>query len=412
MNYKVIFSRLDIFKNVILDLCGNIALTCIAQLVIYPLLSHSLGVDKFGTLLTLIAISNLLGTVFGGTINNIRLIRNQEYRENSYEGDFRIIVEYGGILTAIGMLIGICFFRDQVDIGHWFILPLLSVLTMLRSYMNIEYRINLNYKKVMLHAFSTCIGYLIGIPIFLYTGEWSLIFLVGEVCAFVFASFTTRFFYEPRKKTILFKKTLEDTIQLILSNLMTNLLTYLDRLLINPVLGPANVSKYFIASMVGKTMGIALQPVAGVSLSYISNAKRKHAHIFYISTIVGALICGVIAFAISIPLSPVVIGFLYPNALSDASSYFIVANLSTILATVGALFQPVILRYCPLRWQVVTQFIFSVVYITLGYYLMIIYGLVGFCIGSIIAQLIRILMLICVGYYYIIVKPKICTTKL
>lgn len=407
MNFKVIFSRLDIIKNMLMDLSGNIAFTCVTQLIIYPLLSSEISIEKFGTLLTLTAISNLVGVIFGGSINNIRLIREQEYRDNAYEGDFRIIVEYSAIFTALGMFIGLFIFRDQVYFIHWIIFPLISVFSMLRSYMSIEYRLNLNYKKVMQHAFSTCLGYIAGIPLFLLTREWALIFLMGEVFAFVFASVTTRFFFETRKKTVFFRNTLKDTIQLMLSNLMVNFLTYLDRLLINPVMGPANVSIYFVASMVGKSTGIILQPVTSVALSYIANSPPKHAQLWYFGTNLGALFCGIIAFIVSIPLSPIVIGMLYPNSISDASSYFIVANSSTILSTVASLFQPVILRHCPISWQMGIQFVFSFIYIVLGYFLMLSDGLYGFCVGSIVAQTVRILMLIGVGYYYIIMVSRI-----
>ena len=402
--HRKLFQKAGIVKNIILDLSGNIALIGISQFLIYPLLSQNLSSEKFGSLLTLVAISNLVGNVFGGTINNIRLIRNQEYKKNGFDGDFRIIVEYGAILTALGMLIGLSIFQSQVELNQWILLPLLSVFSMLRAYMGTEYRINLQYHKVMLHAVSTCIGYLIGIPIFYLTQDWTIIFLTGEILAFLFASFTTRFFFEPRTKTILFNKTVKETNHLLISNFMANILTYLDRLLINPVMGPENVSIYFIASMIGKSIGIVLQPVAGVTLSYISSATKSHASLLYIMTNAGAIIAGLLAFFISIPLSPIAIGILYPNLLNEVSSYFILANTSAILATVASLFQPVILRFCPLQWQVIIQLVYCFTYIILGYILMVVYQLYGFCVGSIIAQVIRIVLLSSVGYYYIIFK--------
>ncbi len=397
--------RYKLLKNVVLDFCGITVMAGVLQLLVFPLLSRKLSLEDFGSFLTLIAISNIMGSIFGGSINNIRLIRNQEYANSGYEGDFRIIMECGAVLTALGMLIGIFFFRNQVSPAEWLLLPLLSLLTMLRSYMTIEYRINLDYIKIMLHSFATCVGYLVGIPLFFYFNEWTLIFLVGEFCAFAYACSTTGLFNEPRTKTHLFKKTLKETIQLFFSNLVTNILSYLDRLMVNPILGPANVSIFFVASLVGKTMGTMLLPVAGVTLSFVSGAKKQHAPHLFIITIVGALACGVVAFVVSIPLSSIVIKFLYYNMLQDASAFFLVANLAVILATVGSLFQPVILRFCPIKWQMITQSVFLCVYIVFGVGLMLQYGLWGFCIGTIVAHLVRMVLLIAVGYFYII-RPR------
>ena len=404
MDLKKIISRVDIIKNIMLSIGGNFVFIFVSQLVVYPLLSNTLAMDEFGALLTLIAISNLLGTVFGGTLNNIRLIHSQEYKEQGCEGDFRILLEYGAVMSILCMLIGLFFFREQVQRQQWILLPLLAVLTMLRSYMGVAYRIALNYRQSMCHQISVCIGFLIGIPIFFLTREWTLIFLTGESVALLFALRTTRLLSEPRRKTVLFRKSFKDTVHLILANLTVHLTVHLDRLLINPVMGPANVAVYFASSLVGKTMSIVLQPVAGVSLSYLAKARKEQASFLYMISILGSLVSGIVAFALSFLLSPLIIRLLYPNVYEAALPLFLVANLAAILASMGLLLQPVLLRYCPLGWQMRIQVVFSAVYLTGGYYFMVNYGLWGFCIGSIIAQCVKLAMMVGVGYYYAVKK--------
>ena len=62
--------------------------------------------------------------------------------------------------------------------------------------------------------------------------------------------------------------TLIKYIILIFTGLSTTLSTYLDRLIIYPLLGGDAVTVYTVASFFGKSLGIVMTPIAGVLLGY------------------------------------------------------------------------------------------------------------------------------------------------
>jgi O-antigen/teichoic acid export membrane protein len=249
------------------------------------------------------------------------------------------------------------------------------------------------------------IGYLIALPILKLINFWPLVFILGEIFAFLFAIKTTDFLRDSHNKTAKYKSTSIDVLQLGMSNLISNLLLYLDRLLINPILGPAEVSIYYMATFVGKMIGVVFQPISGVTLSYLSVMPNKSGRQIYIMLGVSCFILGSLVLVTSVPLSSIIIDVLYPDSINKVSKYFLIANLGSAFGIMGSLFQPVILRYCPVYWQIVIQVTYLLVYLGTGLIFINIQGLFGFCLAVLFANVIRIIALLLVGYVYIL-KPK------
>lgn len=405
---KNLFVRKKIYLDIFLNIISSLLITAVSQLVVYPILSNEFSAEKFGSILTLMGLSNAIAVIFGGTLNNIRLLRHGKYVEEKCDGDYYYILRITQVLTIITMAVGIIFFRNQITLIESIFLIILTSLTMLRSYMNVYYRINLNYKLIMIHMLAAAVGYILGIPLLKLTQLWPVIFLSGELIAFVFALKTTKFFSEPKIKTSLLNKTVSDSIQLLTSNFMGNILVYLDRLIINPVLGATSVSIYFVASMLGKTAGIVLKPISGVLLSYLARAKENNSKKIYLNMMIIIFLSGIVSILLFIPATPIVTKILYPKSLVQAAPYFFLANLASILSIMGSLLQPVVLKYCPLWWQIVIQIIYTIIYVAGGVGLMISMGLYGFCIAAVAANLSRYVLIALIGYYYIIYKNPRC----
>lgn len=401
----MMINKKKVLGDIVFNIAGSLILTATLQLIIYPLLSKNLGDFKFGSLLTIIGISNVLGSMIGVSLNNVRLLNDNFYKQNKNE-DFLPLISRNSILITFAMGICLIILYKQVTIFESIIILLIPILTMMRSFMNIYYRIDLNFKLILLHMLITSVGYVVGLIIYRLISIWPLVFLSGETFALIFALKTTSFKNEKYKKSNNYNRIKKESNLLITSNLISNLLVYLDRIIINPFLGAANVSVYFIASLIGKTMGIVLQPISSIILTYISkfNEKRGNLVFIYLNGII--IISSVIAFFIGIPLSPIIIKILYPENFNNAVGYFNIANLGAILSIAGTLLQPVTLKYCPLWWQSAIQFIYIVIYLVLCIVLMKSKHLYGFCIANVISNIIRYLMIFFVGLYYTILKEK------
>jgi O-antigen/teichoic acid export membrane protein len=392
-------TKIKIIKDLFLNIIGSFILTGILQLLVYPFMSSQMSTDRFGSLLTLMGLSNAIGSIFGGSLNNIKLINQHNYEKNDFK-DFYILLNRVLGLSLISNISIVLIYRNQIGLIEAVCLIISTLLLVLRNYMNVYYRINLDYNRIIIHIFITAVGYIIGLALFRVLGIWSVTFFSGELMAFIYAYKTTDFKIEKNIKSNRFNKVNKELIQLVSSNSISNLLLYLDRVIINPILGPVDVALYYIASLVGKTVGIILNPMASIILTYLSkinNISRRK--IFYTLSIT-SIVMGTIIYIISIPITPVIIKILYASDFIEAQKYFNLANLSVILMICGSLINPILLKSAPMFWQNIIQIIYSMLYLGLSIVLMIRYELYGFCIAGIISNFIRFLLIEAIGYYY------------
>ncbi|MEG0252382.1 MAG: hypothetical protein RR625_07115, partial [Christensenellaceae bacterium] len=87
--------------------------------------------------------------------------------------------------------------------------------------------------------------------------------------------------------------------------------------------------------------------------------------------------------------------------IESAVPYIQIANLAAIIGAVAAMAQPAVLQYCNTLWQVLIQVIFAAAYIVLGIWFMQLYGLMGFCVAALLANIIRLLLFYIIGFVQI-----------
>lgn len=388
-------------SNVTFNLMGSLIVTGTTQIVLYPLISRALGTERFGTILTLLGIVNMIGVVLGGSLNNVRLLRTQQYQEERVSGDFTFLLISVIVIGAVITVLASTFLKNQATVWEMLSLPIITIFIISRSYLSVFYRIRLNYLYFMLQMMCLAVGYIVALPLFTLTHYWPIIFISGEAVAFIFTIKTTGFLTESAKRTVLYKSTQRDALHLVSSNAMANLSLYLDRLLINPFLGPAAVSLLYVATFVSKMMGVSLQPIPGVLLSYLSVMPKDSGKKMYIVLGFISLCAGLAVLLISVPISGFIIGILYPKALNEAEKYFYVANIGAAVGVMGSLYQPVVLKYCPVLWQVFIQLLYLITYIVLVLFFIKSNGLYGFCTALIMANSVRYVAFITLGYVYI-----------
>lgn len=401
----MIITKKKVCKDFILNLISSLVITIVLQLLVYPILSQEITPEKFGSLLTLIGMTNALAATFGNSLNNIRLLRQEQSYINKY-CDYWVILKKVIFITAMCMILTILIFNGQVNFIESIILIIATVLTMLRGYMNVYYRVQLDYIKISSHFIIAALGYIVGLGIFKIIPFWPIVFCTGELFAFIYAYNNTEFKREKYVKSSFYVEIKKDYIQLSMSNLVANMLLYLDRLLINPILGPANVVIFFVSSIVGKTVGIALNPLASIVLSYISKMKANTTKILFTRLSLISIVMGTVIYIITIPMSPIIVSILYPESLLEAKQYFNIANLSSIVMICGSLINPIVLKNVPMWWQNIIQLIYAGVYVGGSLILLKSFGLIGFCYVGLSANIIRLILIESIGYYYIFIKDN------
>lgn len=402
---KLIENYRYVIKDFSLNILASIVITAATQIIIYPWLAREYDAVLYGVILTIMGVGNTIVSTVGGSVNNARLLMLTEYEEKRQCGDFLPILYTLDIVSVFLYLFYIIATDSTISLVTLLLLLLYLIMGNARGYGMVAYRLELNYTKNLICSIAVASGNITGALIIVAGHQrdlWPLIFVLGEVFGTIVIAIGTDIFREPLNLTDLFRTTSGKVLILLVTTLIANLLIYLDRILLLPILGGEAVSIYTTASFFGKCLGLLLTPMAGVLLSYFAQGdydmtKRKFREI----NLIVAVFAGTF-FLVSLLMSDPITGLLYPTLISSARPFLVIANLTMIIASAGNMTQPAVLKYAPTWFQIVIQIVYCIVYIVGGYYGSMRNGLSGFAVAALIATLIRLAMLYGIGELYIV----------
>ncbi|MDU0445015.1 hypothetical protein QVA46_00010 [Staphylococcus haemolyticus] len=266
-------------KDSSLNIISNLIVVVVIQLIAFPLINKDVNSSQFALLIVLYGIAIVIATSLGNTLNNVRLLHREGIseieRETIFTRGFLIILVFNLIIfTGISI-----FYSHKFDI-NLILLILFSLLLTSRYYLNVYFRENLNYTHILLVNIFVFIGYLIGLLIFKFVLPlYSIVFLLGEILGFIFLYKKTKFLSYIKGSPIInklkVKRILHDFVNFTLINVIINILNYLDRFILLPIIGPMLVNVYFIASTASKMIGLVTTPMNNVILSYLSVKDSK-----------------------------------------------------------------------------------------------------------------------------------------
>lgn len=393
-----IFNKgIKIASDFILRISASVLTTFANQIVLLPMLAFIFDADMYGLILTLFGIQNIISGTLGNSLYSTRLIVNSRYEDENQIGDFNRLILISGAISVIAMAI-ISRIVGKVSGLIWvLLLPVVLVYT-LNAYLTVWYPIKLQFKKSFVHSMVVSIGTLLGAFLVYMTHIWPLAYLASGLAGFLFVSRKTEIFREGFSKTELMTVTARKWIILILTTLLANTVTYLDRLMLYPLLGSAAVATFSTASYFGKALSVLAMPVASVMLGYYAQTgfKMTRKRFWLINAA-----CGIMLFAFacfSLLLGKPVTGFLFPKIVEDAASYIFIANISSAIAAIVQIIQATALKYAKTYWQIIIQIAYFIIYFGFGIILINTNGLMGFCIASFSANIFKTIMILLISH--------------
>lgn len=383
-------------KKILLDVILNIVATAIPllvlQLISLPVVAHRMGSDGYGIVITLISLFTLLSIPFGNSLNNIRLLLNEEYKGKNLIGDFNILLVWSLIISSFLMFIGVSYFIESFSIINTILTIFIACLILIREYLMVSFRIKLNYQAILINNIILGLGYLLGTYLFYLTGYWHLIYIVGSTVSLFYIIKNSNLIKEPFFKTYLFKKTSYKSLILFVSTFLKTLLSYADKLLLFPLLGPHVVSVYYTATVFGKIIAMAITPINSVVLSYLTRIDRlEKRKLVLLIGIIGSI--GFIGYFIIILISKPLLYLLYPNWAEQSFKLIYITSGTAIVEVMSSIIHPFILRFKNINWQILINGSSVIVYIvcTLMFYSQ--YGLLGFCLGVLISSVYKLIIM-------------------
>ena len=251
-----------IFADFGLNIIASGILNFVLQLVIYPFFAGHNSTGEYGTIVTIMGIANILIATLGNSLNNTRLIQNRKYTEGNHTGDFNLLAVTSAFAS---LLITYCInFIFALDLRTSLALILYTFFGVLRAYYIVVYRLVLDFKRLLYCNLVICGGYFVGLLLAYHAKCWPIAFAFGEITGCIYLFLTTSIIKENYKRTPLLKATISKYFILIGTTLIGNLILYMDRLIIYPVLGADSVAIYTTASVFGKSFGVVMIPIAGV----------------------------------------------------------------------------------------------------------------------------------------------------
>lgn len=220
----------------------------------------------------------------------------------------------------------------------------------------------MDYKKILFSNIWVASGNIVGLVIYMwYRNEllWVIPFVLGELFGFVYITKTTEILCERIKKTDLFSIVIGKETVLLFSSLSANVLTYLDRLVLLPLLGGAAVSCYTVAAAFGKSIGILMVPLSSVLLSYYAKKGFHMSGTLFWKINVVTLIGGGGFAVISLFVAPVFTRVLYTSLYNEAKPFLFIANMTGIIGVVACMIQPSVLKFAPTFLQLVIQAVYA-----------------------------------------------------
>ena len=384
--------------NMILNIVAGAVSVFALQLIILPYLGKLMDASEYGLLVTLLAMLNVIPTTLGNSLNNIRLLYRNKYESEKLDGDFSIMFVSEGIITVISAVVFSIYYFNQAGetsglVIHIFLLAILAFMWMAREYFIVAFLLKLDYKRILINNCLLATGYFLGLGMYLLIGYWEVIYITGYAISLFYISRNTNIWKEKIKRTRLLPIVVRENIIYIAASLLYRITSYADKMLLYPLIGGAKISIYYVATLSSKVITLIITPISGVMLSYLSKMKNADAKkSFKLVYCVGAVVC-IIGYFICLLLSRPLLGLLYPQYVEDAMMYVPITTATIVIAVLISLINPFVLRYLKMKWQVVINLATVMVYVFAGLSLLKSNGLVGFCYGCLIANVVKLLIM-------------------
>lgn len=377
---------------------GMLVMNGVLQLIIYPLLNKELGAGKLGGLLYIMGLVAILCPSIGQALNTSRLVVRRDHPVTNGDYDW-ILLGFG----AIGSFVALWMSRGSLDgiwmgVGVWALL----MVTIFRYYGDVEYRLNLNYKRYFIYYALIAAGYLAGYGMYRLTGRWVLVFLIGEAAALIYVGCTGSVFRGFFTRSQSFQVALTRGFFLTMSYLVTNTTLNIDRLVLKELMGNVEVTQYYVVSLVGKTLVLIVAPINTIVISYLTKRKELLNRTQFLKMALAGGGVSLIFFLCAQIGTPLFVWLFYRDLFETVRGIMTIANLAQVLGLYSAFLFILVLTFTNEKWQLWLQVVHFVILTTAAVIGTKLYGMTGFAWAFLGANGLRVAMVVGLG----VIKAK------
>ena len=381
-----------ILQNTAYTMGGALLMNGVLQVLVYPLLNRHMGSSELGNLLFIMGILAIVCPSIGQALNTSRLVVRRDYDVTN--GDYDILLIFYSIAgSAAAFVIGWNYARGLVSVLLTFALLFLMVF---RYYGDVEYRLNLNYRRYFIYYAVLTAGYILGFGLYFLTGVWFLIFMTGEAACLIYLALTGSLFKNFFARSEWFDVAMRRGSFLILSYVVTNLTLNIDRLALRFLIDDLAVTQYYVVSLIGKTMLLVVAPVNTIMISYLTKRKERMKKGEYLKLVGAGFAVAAVFFAAAEIATPIFLRLFYFNLYEGVKGIIHIVNLSQILGLLSAYLFIIVLTFTEEKWQMILQILHLAVICAL--ILIMTHGSIrGFSLAVLIANAARVIIVTLFG---------------
>ncbi len=410
-------------RDLILSILAIVIYNGVLQLVIYPGFNARMGAEAFGTVLYFISAVSIMGAGFGTSASYSRIVARKERAEAN--GDYNAFL---GIvaLICVPVSIGVVILADRPESGMagysrdaWLTagLLVLMVITVVRYYCDVEYRMNIRFADYFLFFTSVAAGYILGLIIFnnplsktheaVYGGldagsmyGWLFVLLLGEIFGILYTVIRGSVLRAPFfERSAAFMANLKAAFYISLGNLLSALILNADRIFLRIFTGAEEVTVYYVASLLGKIVALLTTPLNGIIISYLAGYKiRLDKRKFLLSSTLLIAVTAALT-AVCTAASYIFVKIMYPDVFAKAKEYFFIANLGQLLYFLSGTLMVVVLSFSDEKLQMIINCIYAAAFAVVVIPMTVFMGISGMAYGLVLVNSLRFLVTVILGIY-------------
>lgn len=383
------------------SISGLVLMSAVAQIVVFPFLAARLGECDYGDLQYLMAYINIVTVSIGCAANMARMTMPAE-RRLGHNGDYHVLLIavclFGIPLTQLIRSFGGVAMDMPTAVSYYF----LFVAMAFRYYADVSYKLTLRYRRYFTYYLVISLGYVLGALLFHKTGIWPLALLPGEAAGVIYAYVRDDTLRRGAfRLSPVFGTVAKAVMIFFFSEGVSNLILNADRLILKFMIGSAAVTVYYLATLVGKIISLVTIPLNGVLLGYLARYEGKLTKRAMRWLILGSLISFGVFTGVCVFGGWLMLIWLYPGEYNAVRPFLLVGGLAQVIYFTTSIVSVVLVRFANKSYQIYINGAFALCFFGAGVPAILGFGLWGFAIAVIAANLLRWIVAVALGCYWV-----------
>lgn len=379
------------------SIVGMVTMNMAAQFILYPSWNRVYGSERYGDILFLLSLMNIFAVSAGSSCNYARM--RESVRGETRNGPYLMLLSaLSALLLPLAALAAKCTgVRSTWQETVCFML--LAAATMWRFYLDVEYRLSLDYRGSFRFYIIISVGYMAGIALLRVTDVWPLALLPGEAAGICYVLARGRVLRPDGRPDREQMRSVTRLFSLLVgADLLSSVIFNGDRILLRTLAGGTAVTIYYLASLLGKTISLITTPLNSVIMGYLARYKgRLTVRMMHLIS-AGALAAVLVLAAGCTVGSLILIRILYPREFDQVRGYFFQANAAQVTYFLTNVITVVLLRFSKARYQMVINGLYVLSFCAVCIPVTMAWGLPGFCGGLLGINLFRMCVALGLGY--------------